>query len=139
MTTPTITSRRITHSNRGSKWITPALRNAIYSRDGFTCVYCGKCRSTDGGTLSLDHVLAASEGGTDSASNLVTVCGTCNSRKGAKPLGVFARSLSTSERSVTNEIKRRTARKVNLDAGKEIVRFERDAVNYFVNKFNFAK
>lgn len=56
-------------------------RKKIYERDGHKCVYCGSAES-----LSLDHVVPRSKGGSNSEDNLVTACQPCNSSKGAKDL-----------------------------------------------------
>lgn len=55
------------------------LRAMIFSRDGYACVHCGaKSR------LSVDHVVAVANGGSNDLENLQTLCISCNSRKGAK-------------------------------------------------------
>jgi 5-methylcytosine-specific restriction endonuclease McrA len=75
----------------GKNWIRPVKRLAIYIRDEFRCVYCGRdLYHVDIGTLSLDHVVCRSAGGNNDPSNLVTCCSTCNSSRGAKPLSVWA-------------------------------------------------
>jgi hypothetical protein len=61
--------------------ILPSVRTTIYRRDGYRCVECG---STD--DLTLDHIHPWSRGGSDHPSNLRTLCRSCNSRKGARPL-----------------------------------------------------
>lgn len=65
--------------NRSGNWISNADRQALYERDGHTCRYCG---STD--SLSLDHIIPVSQGGTDEPDNLVTACRSCNSAKGGR-------------------------------------------------------
>ncbi len=55
------------------------VRAKVWARDHFQCVKCG---SPD--QLSLDHVIPHSLGGSDDEGNLQTLCGTCNSRKGAR-------------------------------------------------------
>jgi hypothetical protein len=55
------------------------IREAVYRRDGYTCLHCG---GTD--KLSLDHILPYSHGGADTVENLQTLCTPCNSRKGAR-------------------------------------------------------
>jgi hypothetical protein len=54
-----------------------ALRQAVYERDGYTCVTCGADRP-----LSLDHIYPWSLGGPDTLENLQTMCVPCNCRKG---------------------------------------------------------
>ena len=53
-------------------------RRALFARDGWRCQYCG----TDGGKLTLDHVLPRSRGGESVWENVVTSCAPCNLRKG---------------------------------------------------------
>lgn len=52
-------------------------RRRVYVRDGFACVICGFDED-----LTVDHVVPRAHGGTNQASNLMTMCGHCNSRKG---------------------------------------------------------
>ena len=47
------------------------------ARDNFTCQECGARRR-----LTIDHITAEVNGGTLELSNLQTLCGPCNSRKG---------------------------------------------------------
>ena len=53
-------------------------RRAIFARDGWTCQYCG----TGHGTLTVDHVIPRSKGGSSAWDNIVTCCAPCNRRKG---------------------------------------------------------
>jgi 5-methylcytosine-specific restriction endonuclease McrA len=53
-------------------------RRAIFARDRWTCQYCGNER----GTLTVDHVVPRSKGGTSVWENIVTCCAPCNRRKG---------------------------------------------------------
>lgn len=46
---------------------------------GWRCVYC--CELLTSETLSKDHMIPLSRGGSDWASNLAPACGSCNSRK----------------------------------------------------------
>jgi hypothetical protein len=59
--------------------IPEGVRSAIYERDGYQCQACG---STD--DLTLDHIYPRSRAGSDGSRNLQTLCGPCNSRKGAR-------------------------------------------------------
>ncbi len=74
---------------QGMNWIRKPKRLAIYSRDGFACVYCGRSVE-DGIGLSLDHITPYSLGGKNTADNLVTCCGTCNSSRGNRSVEEFA-------------------------------------------------
>lgn len=53
------------------------LRWQVWERDNFTCLHCGARRR-----LTVDHIIPESKGGTLELSNLQTLCGTCNSKKG---------------------------------------------------------
>jgi len=53
-------------------------RRALFARDGWRCVYCG----SNGGRLTLDHVVPKSRGGDSVWENVVTSCATCNHKKG---------------------------------------------------------
>jgi 5-methylcytosine-specific restriction endonuclease McrA len=60
-----------------SQWTAPkALRQAIYKRDNFRCVYCGSDEK-----LSLDHRIPEFRGGTHAKENLATACMACNGSK----------------------------------------------------------
>ena len=56
------------------------LRQAVFERDGWTCVYCGKRN----GTLTADHVVPVSRGGSSTLDNLVTACLDCNTAKATR-------------------------------------------------------
>ncbi|MGO8878527.1 MAG: HNH endonuclease [Desulfomonilaceae bacterium] len=49
------------------------------------CAFCG---AVDG--LEMDHVIPKSLGGPDDSNNLVWSCGSCNSSRGNKTMGVSA-------------------------------------------------
>ena len=53
-------------------------RRAVFARDRWSCQYCGSERST----LTVDHVIPRSKGGTSGWENIVTCCAPCNRRKG---------------------------------------------------------
>jgi 5-methylcytosine-specific restriction endonuclease McrA len=57
-------------------------RKAIYERDGYRCVYCGRVFDTD--SLTLDHVQPRVKHGDHSPGNLVTACVRCNSEKAGR-------------------------------------------------------
>jgi hypothetical protein len=59
--------------------ITETMRNAVFERDGHSCVQCG---STD--NLQVDHIYPFSKGGKTEMDNLQTLCKSCNVKKGAK-------------------------------------------------------
>lgn len=55
-------------------------KNNVFTRDDFTCVYCGY-KSLIGKNLTIDHVLPRSRGGSSTYKNCVTACKTCNNIK----------------------------------------------------------
>ena len=62
----------------GQHWIRDNKRAAIYSRDGYACVYCGitsESAERQGIRMTLDHVHPRELGGTHNVGNLVTACG----------------------------------------------------------------
>ena len=65
---------------RGPLWRTN-LRGLVLARDGRACLYCGAKEAP-----TLDHIVAASRGGADGASNRVPACRRCNEEKGASRL-----------------------------------------------------
>lgn len=56
-----------------------AKARKVWDRDDWTCQHCG----THCG-LTVDHVVPVSQGGSDDLDNLQTLCGPCNSSKGAR-------------------------------------------------------
>lgn len=52
-------------------------RYTVFTRDNFTCRYCGKRVEKP----HCDHVMPRSRGGSDEVKNLVTACPSCNLRK----------------------------------------------------------
>ena len=62
-------------------------RSELFARDGYRCVYCGEVFPAD--ALSVDHVQPRARGGDNSAGNVVTACGGCNTRKGHRHLAHF--------------------------------------------------
>lgn len=54
---------------------------AVFERDGM-CMYCGATHKK----LTIDHIMALSNGGPHSEDNTMAACGYCNRSKGTKPL-----------------------------------------------------
>ena len=65
--------------------VSTRTRFAVFDRDGFQCVYCGRGKD-DGVQLHVDHKLALANGGTNDMDNLVTACADCNLGKSDKKL-----------------------------------------------------
>jgi len=53
-------------------------RRAVFARDRWTCQYCGQHRTS----LTVDHVIPRSKGGSSAWDNIVACCAPCNRRKG---------------------------------------------------------
>jgi hypothetical protein len=64
---------------RNKSGVSDSRRMRIYRRDNFTCQHCGSKED-----ISIDHILAVSNGGTHDDDNLQVLCRPCNSRKGAR-------------------------------------------------------
>lgn len=89
------------------RWIRPEKRLAIYLRDSFRCVYCcADLHGADPRDVTLDHVVAKVDGGSNSENNLVTACRACNCSRQDTPISRFAGPETRAD------IKRLTARKL---------------------------
>ena len=64
--------------------VPPLTNQALFKRDGNTCLYCGN-PFTDA-ELTRDHVLPVSKGGVDHWDNVVASCKRCNHFKGNRLL-----------------------------------------------------
>ena len=65
-------------------------RQNVFKRDRHSCQYCGDTKS-----LTLDHVMPRSRGGSSTWTNLVTACKKCNSYKGDRTPEEAEMPLST--------------------------------------------
>ncbi len=93
---------------QGMNWIAKDKGLAIYLRDEFRCVYCGKdLHGAGAGEVGLDHVKCYSAGGSNDESNLVTCCRSCNSSRGDKKINDWA------DEPTRKAIKRNTRRKLD--------------------------
>lgn len=63
--------------------ISRRLRFEILRRDGHTCRYCGAMAPDV--SLTVDHVIPSTLGGTDDPANLVAACVDCNNGKASVP------------------------------------------------------
>lgn len=66
--------------------IKPKLRFQVFTRDDFTCQYCGRKPDQDDVILHVDHTVSVKDGGTNDIENLITSCRDCNYGKGAKSI-----------------------------------------------------
>jgi 5-methylcytosine-specific restriction endonuclease McrA len=56
-------------------------RLSIFSRDGFSCVYCGRSQLEEGIQLYVSYKISESEEGKPVFDNLVTTCSWCKAVK----------------------------------------------------------
>jgi len=73
-----------------TSWINRDKRLAIYDRDDFKCLWCGKRLFIGIDRLSLDHLKPRTKNGKHHESNLITSCESCNSSRQDKPWKKFA-------------------------------------------------
>ncbi len=72
-------------------------RETLFTRDSFSCQYCGK--RFDKHDLTFDHVIPAARGGPKNWENIVTACRRCNHKKSGKtPEEAGMRLLKKAER-----------------------------------------
>tara|TARA_B100000929_G_scaffold290599_1_gene284951 strand:+ start:89056 stop:89604 length:549 start_codon:yes stop_codon:yes gene_type:complete len=55
---------------------------ALFKRDNFQCMYCG--RHFNRGNLTRDHITPRVQGGPDIWENVITACVRCNTHKGGR-------------------------------------------------------
>ena len=80
----------------GKNWIRDDKRLAIFIRDRFTCLYCSRDLSPlEPREVTLDHFIPCELGGSNSGSNLVTACRSCNSSKRDKQPIIYFQMLGT--------------------------------------------
>jgi 5-methylcytosine-specific restriction endonuclease McrA len=79
---PSIIAIRNVHRN--SNQVAELSNHLLFARDNHCCLYCEKQFSSM--SLTRDHVVPVSKGGTDSWTNVVTACITCNAKKSDKTL-----------------------------------------------------
>jgi 5-methylcytosine-specific restriction endonuclease McrA len=71
---------RLSNMIRRPRPIVKLTKAEVFRRDKYTCQYCGKKTST----LTIDHVIPRSKGGSHTWENLVAACPSCNHRKGGR-------------------------------------------------------
>lgn len=75
--------------NPNTRW-SYAIRNA--NAGHIHCAYCAVALRPS--HITLDHVVAQDNGGTNDPSNIVVACANCNRAKGTKRLSIFVRELA---------------------------------------------
>lgn len=71
----------------GDQYGYATLREAVFGRDNYTCVCCGKSAIRDGKILRMHHLGYLNEDRSNRMSNLATVCADCHTSKNHKPGG----------------------------------------------------
>ena len=69
---------------RDRKPVGNSLRVSIFTRDAYTCAYCG--RRPPQVVLHVEHMISVHDGGSNHPSNLVTSCSDCNHGKHRRSL-----------------------------------------------------
>lgn len=111
---------------QGQKWIRNERRVALYLRDGLACAYCG-ATIEEGARLTLDHLVAHSDNGTNANDNLVTACLKCNSSRGKRDWRTFAATVSAylnhgvRAEDIVAHIETTAQRPVDVQAAKAII------------------
>ncbi len=72
-----------TDYQQGERYGIATLREAVFTRDGYTCQCCGKSVK-DKVVLRIHHIRYRSQGGSNSMGNLITVCDKCHTPKNHK-------------------------------------------------------
>lgn len=75
-----------TDYQRGQTYGFYDVRYFVFARDNYTCQCCGKSKDK---ILHTHHILYKSQGGTDRADNLITVCTDCHTTENHKPGGLL--------------------------------------------------
>lgn len=83
-----------TDYQHGERYGFDDLRNAVFSRDDYTCVVCGR-GIKDHAIFHAHHLIFHSNGGTNRMRNLVTVCEKCHTPANHKPGGILWKMQST--------------------------------------------
>ena len=108
----------------GQHWIRDNKRAAIYSRDGYACVYCGitsESAERQGIRMTLDHVHPRELGGTHNVGNLVTACLVCNCAKQSKGLRAFLkylRGIGIQTAGIAKRVRRQKAKSIFVTSAK---------------------
>ena len=76
-----------TDYQHGERYGYDTLREAVFARDGYKCICCGKNAIIDNLILRMHHLGYWKEDRTNRLSNLATVCTKCHTSKNHKPDG----------------------------------------------------
>jgi len=74
-----LTNARVRPQRWSADYAAPLSNRALFARDGYLCLYCGKAFSPR--ALTRDHIVPVSRGGKNTWTNLASACRSCNHRK----------------------------------------------------------
>lgn len=74
---------------KGEQYGYATLREAVFTRDNYTCICCGKSAIEDGAILKVHHLGYLNGDRTNKMSNLATVCEKCHTSKNHKLGGML--------------------------------------------------
>lgn len=76
-----------TDYQHGERYGYDTLREAVFARDNYKCICCGKSAIVDGAILRMHHLGYWKKDRTNRLSNLATVCIKCHTSKNHQPSG----------------------------------------------------
>ncbi len=79
-----------------------SLRKSVIERDGYHCVFCDDDLTNS--EIHLDHVIAESQGGQTTYTNLQVTCRKCNLAKGVLTEEEFTRRLRNRAVNILNRL-----------------------------------
>ena len=98
-----------TDYQHGERYGYDTLREAVFTRDGYKCICCGRNAIVDNLILRIHHLGYWKEDHTNRLSNLATVCTKCHTPKNHKPrgklYGLEPRTKKMSSAAFMNSIK----------------------------------
>jgi len=97
----------------------PLTRRNVFQRDGHVCQYCGAGPDS----LSIDHVMPRSRGGSDSWDNVTTACLPCNVRKGNRTPEEAAMPLIRSPRRPPSGLSFEAGRRIHAGQHQEWAKY----------------
>ena len=115
------------------KSISKSVRFSIFSRDGFTCKYCG--RQSDEVKLVIDHIDPVANGGTNDETNLITSCESCNQGKAAKLLP-DQNTIESHRLSLAQEFQEQNdIHKKAVESARKSLELRQEICNYYCQLF----
>jgi len=111
------------------KSLSKRLRFSIFTRDGYTCRYCGK--QAGDVILHIDHIIPVSKGGTNDESNLITSCVDCNLGKSNIGIDAVAPTEMDRLRMIQEALEQRTAAMFAAECAKNKIQRESSLADFW--------